>query len=195
MQCPFCNSPDTRVIDSRLAEEGTQVRRRRGCEKCEGRFTTFEKAQLTMPSIVKRSGTPQPFSESKLRRGFESAVYKRPVTGEQIDHAIDNIERKLRQTGERELPSRKVGEWVMEELRDLDHVAYVRFASIYRAFEDVDAFQQEIQKLKAMPSAEQRRSQLQLIDEPDAPVDTKPEPKPSGKPATKSAAKTGKSGT
>ena len=182
MQCPFCNNPDTRVIDSRLAEEGTQVRRRRGCEKCEGRFTTFEKAQLTMPSIVKRSGTPQPFSESKLRRGFESAVYKRPVTGEQIDHAIDNIERKLRQTGERELPSRKVGEWVMEELRDLDHVAYVRFASIYRAFEDVDAFQQEIQKLKAMPSAEQRRSQLELIDgASDDPAETRPEAKPAGK--------------
>ena len=88
MQCPFCNSPDTRVIDSRLAEEGTQVRRRRGCEQCEGRFTTFEKAQLTMPSIVKRSGTPQPFSEIKLRRGFESAVYKRPVNAEQIDLSI-----------------------------------------------------------------------------------------------------------
>jgi len=179
MQCPFCNSPDTRVIDSRLAEEGTQVRRRRGCEACGGRFTTFEKAQLTMPSVVKRSGAPQPFSENKLRRGFESAVYKRPVTAEQIDHAIDNIERKLRQTGEREVPSRRVGEWVMEELRDLDHVAYVRFASIYRAFEDVDAFSQEIQKLKAMPSPEQRRSQLPLIGE--APDET-PSPPPAEKP-------------
>lgn len=168
MQCPFCNSPDTRVIDSRLAEEGTQVRRRRGCETCGGRFTTFEKAQLTMPSIVKRSGTPQPFSESKLRRGFESAVYKRPVTAEQIDHAIDNIERKLRQTGDKEIASRRVGEWVMEELRDLDHVAYVRFASIYRAFEDVNAFQEEIQKLKSMPSAEQRKKQLPLIGGDDA---------------------------
>lgn len=181
MQCPFCNSPDTRVIDSRLAEEGTQVRRRRGCEQCEGRFTTFEKAQLTMPSIVKRSGTPQPFSESKLRRGFESAVYKRPVTAEQIDHAIDNIERKLRQTGDREIASRRVGEWVMEELRDLDHVAYVRFASIYRAFEDVDAFQQEIQKLKAMPTAEERRSQLELIGSELPTIEPRPEPKPTPK--------------
>lgn len=187
MQCPFCNSPDTRVIDSRLAEEGTQVRRRRGCEQCEGRFTTFEKAQLTMPSIVKRSGTPQPFSESKLRRGFESAVYKRPVTGEQIDHAIDNIERKLRQTGDREIASRKVGEWVMEELRDLDHVAYVRFASIYRAFEDVDAFQQEIQKLKAMPTAEERRSQLELIGSELPTVEPRPEPKPTPKATAKPA--------
>ncbi len=191
MQCPFCNSADTRVIDSRLAEEGTQVRRRRGCEKCGGRFTTFEKAQLTMPSIVKRSGTPQPFSESKLRRGFESAVYKRPVTAEQIDHAIDNIERKLRQTGEREINSRRIGEWVMEELRDLDHVAYVRFASIYRAFEDVNAFQEEIQKLKAMPSAEQRRSQLQLIGEPDAETAPSPEPKP----AARGSARPGKTGS
>lgn len=191
MQCPFCNSADTRVIDSRLAEEGTQVRRRRGCEKCEGRFTTFEKAQLTMPTIVKRSGTPQPFSENKLRRGFESAVYKRPVTAEQIDHAIDNIERKLRQTGERELPSRRIGEWVMEELHDLDHVAYVRFASIYRDFKDVNAFQEEIQRLKAMPSAEQRRSQLQLIGEPDVAAEAKPEPKP----AVKGNAKPGKSVT
>ncbi len=187
MQCPFCNSPDTRVIDSRLAEEGTQVRRRRGCEQCEGRFTTFEKAQLTMPSIVKRSGTPQPFSESKLRRGFESAVYKRPVNAEQIDHAIDNIERKLRQTGDREIASRKVGEWVMEELRDLDHVAYVRFASIYRAFEDVDAFQQEIQKLKAMPTAEERRSQLELIGSELPTVEPRPEPKPTPKTTAKPA--------
>jgi transcriptional repressor NrdR len=134
-----------------------------------------------MPSIIKRSGTPQPFSENKLRRGFESAVYKRPVSTEQIDHAIDNIERKLRQTGEREVASRRVGEWVMEELRDLDHVAYVRFASIYRAFEDVDAFQQEIQRLKAMPSAEQRRSQLRLIDgdESEAAAPPPPTEKPS----------------
>lgn len=183
MLCPFCNSPDTRVIDSRLAEEGTQVRRRRGCENCGGRFTTFEKAQLSMPSIVKRSGTPQPFSEPKLRRGFEAACYKRPVSAEQIDHAIDNIERKLRQTGEREIASRRVGEWVMEELRDLDHVAYVRFASIYRAFDDVDAFQREIQRLKTMPSAEERRSQLPLIGGED-------EPKPSAAPA---AEKPGKS--
>jgi len=174
MQCPFCNSSDTRVIDSRLAEEGTQVRRRRGCSSCNARFTTFEKAQLTMPGIVKRAGEPQPFSEAKLLRGFEAACYKRPVSTEQIEHAIDNIERKLRQTGAREVPSRQVGEWVMEELRDLDHVAYVRFASIYRAFEDVNAFQEEIQRLKAMPSAEQRRSQLNLIEALDAKTDAKP---------------------
>lgn len=164
MQCPFCKTPDTRVIDSRLAEDGTQVRRRRECEKCGGRYTTFEKAQLQMPNVIKSTGDPEPYSEQKLRRGIESACYKRPVHAEQIDHAIENIERKLRGLGERELPSRKLGDWVMEELRDLDHVAYVRFASIYRRFEDVNAFREEIEKLQKMPTAEQRKSQLSLIE-------------------------------
>ncbi|AXQ29051.1 transcriptional repressor NrdR [Solimonas sp. K1W22B-7] len=164
MQCPFCKAPDTRVIDSRLAEDGTQVRRRRQCERCDGRYTTFEKAQLQMPNIVKRSGDPEPYAEDKLRRGIESACYKRLVTAEQMDHAIESVERKLRASTEREVPSRLVGEWVMEELRDLDHVAYVRFASIYRRFEDVNAFREEIEKLQKMPTAEQRRSQMSLIE-------------------------------
>lgn len=163
MQCPFCKAPDTRVIDSRLAEDGTQVRRRRECESCSARFTTFERAQLSMPLIVKRSGEPEPFSEDKLRRGIESALYKRPVTPEQVDHAIESVMRKLRGSSEREVQSGKLGEWVMEELRDLDHVAYVRFASIYRKFEDVNAFREEIERLQTLPSAEQRRSQLPLI--------------------------------
>ncbi|HEY1075367.1 MAG TPA: transcriptional regulator NrdR [Fontimonas sp.] len=165
MQCPFCKNPDTRVVDSRLAEDGTQVRRRRECEKCDGRFTTFERAQLAMPNIIKRSGDPEPFSEDKLRRGMESAVYKRAITAEQLDHAIENVKRKLRETNDREVPSPKLGEWVMEELRDLDHVAYVRFASIYRSFEDVNAFHEEIARLQSLPSAEQRRSQLPLLGE------------------------------
>jgi transcriptional repressor NrdR len=164
MQCPFCKAPDTRVIDSRLYEEGTQVRRRRECGHCGQRFTTFERAQLTMPFILKRSGTPEPFDEAKLRRGIDSAVYKRPVPPEAVDHAVENILRKLRASGEREVPSRQVGEWVMDELRDLDHVAYVRFASIYRSFEDVNAFRLEIDRLENLPTAEQRRSQLPLID-------------------------------
>lgn len=164
MQCPFCKAPDTRVVDSRLAEDGTQVRRRRECERCGGRFTTFERAQLAMPNIVKRSGDPEPFSDDKLRRGMESALYKRPVTAEQLDHAIENIKRKLRGTSEREVNSQQLGEWVMEELRDLDHVAYVRFASIYRSFEDVNAFREEIERLQTLPTAEERRSQLSLIE-------------------------------
>lgn len=168
MQCPFCKAADTRVIDSRLAEDGTQVRRRRECPACDGRFTTFEKAQLTMPNVIKRSGGPEPFREDKLRAGIAHAIYKRPVTPEAVDHAVESVMRKLRASGEREVPSRQLGEWVMEELRDLDHVAYVRFASIYRAFSDVNAFAEEIEKLQQLPTPEQRKSQLPLIDEPPA---------------------------
>ncbi|SEQ99997.1 transcriptional repressor NrdR [Solimonas aquatica] len=164
MQCPFCKAPDTRVVDSRLAEDGTQVRRRRECEHCGGRFTTFERAQLTMPNVVKRSGVPEPFREDKLREGIGHAIYKRPVSPEAVDHAVENVMRKARGSGERELPSRQIGEWVMEELRDLDHVAYVRFASIYRAFEDVNAFREEIERLQSQPTAEERRSQLPLLE-------------------------------
>ena len=168
MQCPFCKALDTRVIDSRLAEDGAQVRRRRECAKCSGRFTTFERAQLTMPNVIKRSGGPEPFREDKLRAGIAHAVYKRPVTPEAVDHAVENVMRKLRASGEREVGSRQLGEWVMEELRDLDHVAYVRFASIYRAFSDVNAFREEIEALQKLPTAEQRRSQLPLIEDADA---------------------------
>ncbi len=171
MQCPFCKAPDTRVIDSRLFEEGTQVRRRRECSSCDARFTTYERAQLMLPYVLKRSGTPEPFDEDKLRRGIAHALFKRPVMPEQVDHAIENVMRKLRAANEREVASMRIGEWVMDELRDLDHVAYVRFASIYRSFEDVNAFREEIARLENLPSAEARRSQMSLI-EGDAP----PEP-------------------
>lgn len=183
MQCPFCNTADTRVIDSRLAEDGTQVRRRRECESCKGRFTTFERAQLTLPNIIKRGGSPEPFDEDKLRRGFESALYKRPVSPEAVDHAIESVMRKLRQSGEREVASRRVGEWVMEELLDLDHVAYVRFASIYLSFEDVNAFREEIERLQHLPTAEQRKSQMSLITGGDG-AQSEP-PKPARKPKSK----------
>jgi transcriptional repressor NrdR len=164
MQCPFCKAADTRVIDSRLYEEGTQVRRRRECPHCGNRFTTFERAQLSLPMVLKSSGKPEPFEEAKLRRGMEAALYKRPVPQEAVDHAVENILRKLRASGEREVPSRRIGEWVMDELRDLDHVAYVRFASIYRSFQDVNAFREEIERLERLPSAEWRRNQLPLIE-------------------------------
>jgi len=169
MQCPFCKAPNTRVIDSRLYEEGTQVKRRRECERCGSRFSSFEKAQLTMPFVLKRNGIPEPFDEDKLRRGIANALYKRPVQPEAVDHAIENVMRKLRATGEREVASRRIGEWLMDELRDLDHVAYVRFASIYRSFEDVNAFREEIERLEKLPSAEVRRSQMQLIAAEDTP--------------------------
>jgi transcriptional repressor NrdR len=167
VHCPFCKAEDTRVVDSRVAEDGALVRRRRECEKCNARFTTFEKAQLSMPQVIKRDGTPEPYDEAKLRKGFERALYKRPVSPEAIDHLIEAIERKLRTSAERQVASRTVGEWVMEELRDVDGIAYVRFASIYHKFEDVADFLDEVDRMKTMPSAEQRRSQMPLIGEPD----------------------------
>lgn len=165
MRCPFCKAEDTRVVDSRMAEDGAQVRRRRECEKCGARFTTFEKASLQMPQILKRDGSPEPYDEQKLRKGLARALYKRPVTPEQIDHLVENVELKLRTTSERQVPSHRVGELVMVELRDLDQVAYVRFASIYHQFKDATEFRDEVDRLLAFPSAEERRSQLPLIGE------------------------------
>lgn len=181
MQCPFCKAPDTRVVDSRLAEDGTQVRRRRVCEHCNARFTTFERAQLPMPNVLKRSGDAEVFDEAKLRAGIAHAAYKRPVTADQIDHAVDRVMRKLRATGEREVASRQIGEWVMDELRDIDHVAYVRFASIYRSFADVNAFRDEIDMLEKMPSAELRRSQMSLIEPERSTIEPRPPRSPRGR--------------
>ena len=151
MYCPFCGADDTKVIDSRLVAEGDSVRRRRECQTCGERFTTFETAELVMPRIVKRDGSREPFNEDKLLHGLQTALEKRPVGVEQIEAAMNRITHRLRSTGERELPSRRVGEEVMTELRELDGVAYVRFASVYRDFQDVSEFQAEIQKLKSDP--------------------------------------------
>jgi transcriptional repressor NrdR len=147
VHCPFCGAEDTKVIDSRLVAEGESVRRRRECLTCGERFTTFETAELVMPRIVKRDGSREPFDDNKLRRGLTRALEKRPVSVETIDDAITRIMHNLRSTGERELPSRAVGEEVMKELRHIDVVAYVRFASVYRDFQDVSEFQKEIQSL------------------------------------------------
>jgi transcriptional repressor NrdR len=148
MHCPFCGADDTKVIDSRLVAEGDSVRRRRECQTCGERYTTFETAELVMPRIVKRDGSREPFNQDKLLHGLQTALEKRPVSVEQIEEALNRIMHRMRSTGERELPSRRVGEEVMAELRDLDAVAYVRFASVYRDFQDVSEFQVEIQKLK-----------------------------------------------
>jgi len=147
LHCPFCGADDTKVIDSRLVAEGDAIRRRRECLTCGERFTTFETAELVMPRIVKSNGIREPFDDDKLRRGMQRALEKRPVSVEQIDSALNRIKHELRSTGERELPSRMVGEAVMRELRKMDGVAYVRFASVYRDFQDVSEFQEEIQKL------------------------------------------------
>lgn len=148
MHCPFCSAEDTKVTDSRLVNEGTKVRRRRECIICNERFTTHEIAELAMPCINKRDGMRQSFDEGKLRRGFEHSLQKRPISTEQLDASLQRIMHRLRTTGEREVASKMLGEMVMEELGNLDQVAYVRFASVYKSFEDVAAFSEEIKKLK-----------------------------------------------
>ena len=145
MHCPFCSADDTKVIDSRLVADGDSVRRE--CQTCGERYTTFETAELVMPRVVKSNGSREPFNEEKLRSGLQKALEKRPVSIEEIDSALNRITHRLRATGERELPSREVGEAVMVELRTLDGIAYVRFASVYRDFQDISEFQVEIQKL------------------------------------------------
>jgi transcriptional repressor NrdR len=148
MYCPFCGHEETKVTDSRLAAEGRQIRRRRECLRCGERFTTFESAELVMPHVVKSDGSREPFDEAKLGAGMHKALEKRPVGSEAVDQAVERICHRLRMLGEREVPSRVVGELVMEELRHLDEVAYVRFASIYRAFQDVEAFRETVEHLR-----------------------------------------------
>ena len=147
MFCPFCADSETKVIDSRLVAEGNQVRRRRECQKCGERFTTFETAELVLPRVIKNNGARQPFDDEKLRGGLLRALEKRPVDLEAIDATLDRIKHRLRATGEREVSTQVVGELVMDELRELDDVAYVRFASVYRSFQDVNEFQREIDAL------------------------------------------------
>ena len=148
MHCPFCNTTDTKVIDSRLVADGHQVRRRRECTQCHERFTTFEGAELVMPRVIKSDGSRQPFDEDKLRRSITKAVEKRPVSMEQIEQALTKIKSTLRATGEREIASEMIGNLMMEQLIELDKVAYIRFASVYRAFEDVSEFGEAIAKLE-----------------------------------------------
>ena len=171
MHCPYCGASDTKVNDSRLVAEGQQVRRRRECVGCHERFTTFEAAELLMPRLIKNDGTRQPFDEEKLRTGVARALEKRPVSIEEIEACVIRVKQRLRAPGERELPSKMVGEAVMAELRKLDQVAYVRFASVYRDFQDINEFKLEIERL-AEP------------EEPEALAPTK-KTKPSRKSATK----------
>ena len=161
MYCPFCQHTDTRVIDSRVSEDGATIRRRRECEACNERFSTLETIELKMPAIVKSDGTREAFDARKLRVGFDRALQKRAVPEEKIELAVRAVMQQLRMSAEREIPSIKVGEFVMNELRKLDHVAYVRFASVYRSFEDVADFREEIEKLeRELPASTE---QLQLL--------------------------------
>jgi transcriptional repressor NrdR len=148
MRCPFCTAHDTKVIDSRLANEGDQVKRRRQCISCKERFTTFEGAELAFPRIVKRDGTREQFQEQKLRSGMLRALEKRPVDSERIEASVSRIKKLLTSSGEREVAANDLGEMVMKELKTLDHVAFVRFASVYRSFQDVNDFTEMIEKLQ-----------------------------------------------
>jgi transcriptional repressor NrdR len=163
MHCPFCRHEETKVTDSRLASGGAQIRRRRECLSCGERFTTFESAELVMPLVVKSDRSRVPFDEAKLLSGMQKALEKRPVSREAIDEAVSRIGHRLRAMGEREVESRAIGELVMEELHHLDEVAYVRFASVYRSFQDVDAFRHEIEHLRSRRRKSPNRDQLSLL--------------------------------
>ncbi len=163
MRCPFCAEKDTRVVDSRLTGEGDEVRRRRECSVCKERFTTYEKVELNLPRVVKRDGSRVPFDEGRLRGGMLRALEKRPVDSEHVEQAIGRIKRALMAGGEREVATRAIGEQVMAALGDLDQVAYVRFASVYRSFQDVEAFREEVERLESEPSPEAKRSQIPLL--------------------------------
>ena len=163
MHCPFCAHEETKVIDSRLAGEGRQIRRRRQCLDCNERFTTFESAELVMPRLVKNDNSRQPFDENKLRYSMQRALEKRPVPSDELEQAIGRLIHKLRTMGEREVPSRLIGELVMDALRGLDQVAYVRFASVYRSFQDLEAFSDEVEKLKESLSSQENKFQLEFL--------------------------------
>lgn len=165
MKCPFCGTPDTRVVDSRLAQESAQVRRRRECVSCESRFTTYETPLLNMPVVIKNDGSRDAFDELRLRNGMMRALEKRPVAVEQIEDAISHIKKQLIGVDAREVSSRKIGELVMHELQRLDQVAYIRFASVYLSFEDIQAFEELIKTLEAEPTPEMHRRQVPLIEE------------------------------
>ena len=163
MHCPFCGHEETKVADSRLAGEGRQVRRRRECLACGERFTTFETAELVMPLVIKTDRSRQPFDESKLRAGMQRALEKRPVASDDVEAAVQRVCHRLRGLGEREVASRQIGELVMDELRHLDEVAYVRFASVYHRFQDIDAFRDEIEQLRHRRPSDPLAGQLPLL--------------------------------
>jgi transcriptional repressor NrdR len=147
MYCPFCSANDTKVIDSRLVTDGHQVRRRRECLACHERYTTFESAELVMPRIIKRDGSREPFNEDKMLSGLTRALEKRPVSMEQIELAVNKLKSQMRATGEREISSAMLGDLIMAQLKELDKVAYLRFASVYLSFEDISEFADEITRL------------------------------------------------
>src|SRR5690242_12409948 len=163
MHCPFCQHNDTRVIDSRVSDDGATIRRRRECSACGERFSTQETVELKLPAIIKDDGRREAFDARKLRTGFDRALHKRPVSEEQIEAAVRAVVHQLRMTTERELPSRKVGEFVMTELRKLDHIGYVRYASVYRSFEDVADFREELDRRRSEEHTSELQSHVNLV--------------------------------
>ena len=157
MKCPFCGSADTQVIDSRVSEPGDSIRRRRRCQQCQKRFTTYETVELRLPQVVKTNGSRSDFDADRIRVGFARALHKRPVPTEYVDAAINRIVQQVLSLGEREIPSRQIGEMVMDELYKLDKVGYIRFASVYRSFQDVADFRDAIKEVEA-PSRRGKRS-------------------------------------
>lgn len=148
MKCPFCGAPENRVVDSRLSREQTVIRRRRACDSCNRRFTTYERVEELAPMVVKKDGRREHFDRQKLRSGIMRACEKRPISAPTIDSLVEGVERWLTERGEKEIPSREIGDLVMERLRELDAVAYVRFASVYRSFRDVEEFMEEIRSME-----------------------------------------------
>ncbi len=163
MRCPFCSSLNTHVVDSRLVGDGEQIRRRRECDDCRERFTSYETAELAMPRVVKADGRRELFDENKLRGGMERALRKRPVSADAVERALAQIKKRLRTANTREVQSRRIGELLMDELRALDQVAYVRFASVYRSFQDVQAFRDEIERLERELPPDLKKQQLDLL--------------------------------
>ena len=163
MYCPFCGHQEPKVVDSRLAGDGYQTRRRRECIDCSERFTTFESAELVLPKLIKRDESREPFNESKLRAGILVATEKRPISIESIEELISRIIRRVQKLGEREIQSRTLGEIVMRELREIDEIAFVRYASVYRRFQDIEEFEREIESLRDTPSEADSRSQISIF--------------------------------
>lgn len=166
MRCPFCQSENTRVIDSRESDEGETVRRRRACQDCDERYTTYERVELHLPRVVKSDGRREQFNEQKLRDGFSIALKKRPINTEQVENALQRLMRRFSFSGKEEIDSVEIGEAVMAELRNLDEVAYVRFASVYRKFQDLDEFNELLQRLREVlpdDAPEESRASLSLI--------------------------------
>src|SRR5210317_1853390 len=164
MWCPFCNHDDTRVVDSRVTGDGMQIRRRRECASCTSRFNTYETPELIAPRVIKADGVRETFSEEKLRNGMLRALEKRPVETREVERAIRALLREISSVEDSEIPSSLLGEWVMRELSKLDQVAYIRFASVYKRFEDVQAFRDVIESLEREPPADRDKRQISLLD-------------------------------